>query len=342
MRFFLSPPVSPRNQQRLPKSGKLTKKESKIRQLCQLASQEKMCDNGFMQTKPQITEEKIEEINALIQKNPDWHRSRLSKELCLLWDWHGPNGQMKDISCRDMLRELDRIKKISLPPARNRSRQISGPETVIPMKHDTTPVNLKLGDIAPVSVEIVTSGDGLMEFKSYIGQYHYLGFDRSIGENMKYMFRGGNGRPLACMLFGSAAWACRPRDEYIGWGSELRKANLQFVTNNSRFLIFPWITVPHLASHALSLAARRIACDWREKYGHPLVLLETFVEQGRFKGTCYKAANWQFVGGTTGRGRNSVHSYAVLPKKDVYLYPLAADFRQTLTGLGREGATNGF
>ena len=147
---------------------------------------------------------------------------------------------------------------------------------------------------------------------------------------MKYLVFDKNDNPLACLLFGSAAWKCASRDEYIGWSSKVREANINLVTNNMRFLILPWVKVPHLASHILSQVARRITTDWEEKYGHPVYLLETFVEKERFRGTCYRAANWTRVGETTGRSRNDRYSTLKVPVKDIYLYPLRKRFREAL------------
>lgn len=145
---------------------------------------------------------------------------------------------------------------------------------------------------------------------------------------MKYLVRDRHGRDLACVLFGSAAWKTKPRDEFIGWSRETRARNLLWITNNTRFLILPWVRVPHLASHVLGRISRRIRTDWRAKYGHPVYLLETFVEQGRFLGTCYKAANWIFVGSTTGRSRQDRYNTLAVPVKDIYLYPLIPHFKE--------------
>jgi hypothetical protein len=169
-----------------------------------------------------------------------------------------------------------------------------------------------------------------MEFKSYVAQYHYLGYDRNIGENIKYFVRDRHGRIVACLAFGSAAWKCEGRDTFIGWSSDKRREKLRYMTNNSRYLILPWVKSPHLASHILSLVCRQISNDWLAKYGHPLYALETFVECERFKGTCYKAANWLHVGKTTGRGRDSKSMEALLPIKDVFVYPLNKNFRELL------------
>jgi len=277
-------------------------------------------------SRPLITTERIAEINRLIAENPDWHRTRLSQELCRLWDWCGENGQIKDVSCRDVLRTLDAAGKIKLPKRLRASRANGGADEIALMIHDNTPIDEHLSELTPLTLEVVTGKSNLMEFKSYVAQYHYLGYERNIGENLKYFVRDKHGRILACLAFGSAAWKCGSRDKFIGWDNESRKESLRYIVGNSRYLIFPWVKVPHLASHILSLVARRVSNDWILKYGHPLYMLETFVEYDRFKGTCYKAAGWIYVGKTTGRGRNSKSTDAVLPIKDVYVYPLKKDF----------------
>ena len=280
-----------------------------------------------------MTPERIEQINGLIAENPGWHRTKLSRELCRLWGWVGENGQVKDISCRDVLRTLDAAGKIKLPKRLRHGRSKGGADKVALMPHDTSPVERPLSELAPLAVEVVSDKPGLAEFKSYVEQYHYLGYDRNIGENMKYFVYDRYGRRLACLMFGSAAWSCRARDGFVGWRKNNRDAsNLRYITNNSRLLIFPWVKAPNLASHILSLVSRRISSDWTAKYGHPVYMLETFVQRDKFKGTCYKAANWIYVGETTGRGRNGKTNVKALPVKDVYLYPLHRRFREKLAG----------
>ena len=223
-----------------------------------------------MHTRPELTDGLPAQIQQTIKDNPEWGRSRISKHLCELWDWRMPNGQVKDISCRDMLRALDKAGKIQLPtpkqtPAVNARRKIARKE------HDTRIVYSRLEELRPLRIEIVEHGDKsdkLAEFKSLIDQYHYLGYDRTIGENMKYIIRGKDGNPLSCLLFGSAAWKCRDRDTFIGWGHKQRVSGLTMMTNNTRFLIMPYVNVRHLASHILALIARRISEDWEAKYGH--------------------------------------------------------------------------
>ena len=280
--------------------------------------------------RPEITDEKIEYIRRLIAENPDMGRTKLSVMLCEIWNWRGSNGKLKDMSCRDMLRALDKAGKIDLPASKSISRKAGTIMKIKHLAHDETPITGSLKDLRPLLVEIVSSKEDLVRFKSYIDQYHYLGFDRFIGERMAYMVYSRDGIALACLLFGSAAWSCRERDIYIGWGKEQRKHKLNFLTNNVRYLIFPWVNIPCLASHILSLIVRRISADWEKKYGHPVYLLETFCEIPRFRGICYRAANWIHVGCTTGRGRNGGHHNTILPVKDIYLYPLDANYRSKL------------
>ena len=282
-----------------------------------------------MLTRPRITEELLTQIRQVIADNPDWGRKRISIHLCELWDWRIPGGQVKDISCRDMLRALDKSGSIKLPAPLS-TIGLNPRHDIRHLEHDATSITCGLKHLRPITFEVVERGDGLAEFKSLIDQYHYLGYDRTVGENMKYIIRSNNGAVVACLMFGSAAWKCRDRDAYIGWNTEQRKSRLFMLTNNVRFLIVPWVRVPHLASHCLALAAHRLNTDWETKYGHPISLLETFVETGRFRGTCYQAANWIRVGRTTGRGRDDRQHERALPEKDIYLLPLTGKWRESL------------
>lgn len=290
-----------------------------------------------MMIKPQITQVEIELIQKLISSNPTWSRTRLSIELCQIWDWRHPDGHPKEISCRDLLRRLAAKSLIVLPPLRQQPVFKPGYKNPLQlMLHDTSEIYGDIRDMLPVRTEIIQEGTFHgQEFKSLIDQYHYLGFDRTVGENLKYLVYSRQGKLLACLLFGSAAWACAPRDRFIGWNAISRRNNLIYTTNNTRFLILPWVKVPHLASHILGLIVRRIAADWQKKYGHPLYLLETFVERDRFKGTCYKAANWIQVGETTGRSRNDRYNNLQVPIKEIYLHPLHKHFREALTDATR-------
>jgi hypothetical protein len=283
-------------------------------------------------TKPELTKDRINEIQALIADNPQMGRSEISRQICRMWEWQSPTGTLKDIACRDMLRALDKAGKIILPPPMGPIRKAGNKPTIKHLEHSMDPIEHPLAELLPIRLDTVNTGVALTEFKSHIDQFHYLGFDRTVGENMKYIVKDKFGTPLACLLFGSAAWSCADRDRFIGWDKEMRYANLMWMTNNMRFLIFPWVRVFNLASHILALVARQIPEDWKEKYGHGLVCLETFVEVGRFHGTCYKAANWICVGRTLGRGRDGGHHYAVMPEKEIYLYPLDKGYRKKLRG----------
>ena len=282
--------------------------------------------------KPQITQSEIELIQELIEKHPSWGRTRLSIELCNLWGWHHQDGCPKEIACRDLLRKLDFKGLIKLPQKiKNTGLKPKSKNHIQLILHDTTEVLANIKDILPVCIEVIKKPASKGHtFKSLIDQYHYLGFDMSVGENLKYMVYSAQGQLLACLLFGSSAWSCASRDAFIGWNAKSRRANLIYTTNNTRFLILHWVKVEHLASHILGLICKRIASDWQTKYGHELYLLETFVEKSRFRGTCYKAANWVCVGQTKGRSRNDRYNKLKVPIKDIYLYPLSKNFRDVL------------
>jgi hypothetical protein len=230
-----------------------------------------------------------------------------------------------------MLRDLEKSGVIELPPARTVGRATgTSADKVVLLAHCTDPIETSLHELMPLRIYIAESKQENAEFKSYIKQYHYLAWNRSVGENIRYFIESAGGAPLACLMYGSAAWKCRARDEYIGWDDAQRRAGLHLLTNNVRFLVYPWVHVPHLASCALAAISRRISCDWEAKYGHPLYMLETFVERDRFRGVCYSAANWRLVGATTGRGRDSKTKRATLPIKDVWLYNLCRDPKASL------------
>lgn len=274
------------------------------------------------------TNSDIELIQNLITDHPDWNRTRLSKELCRLWDWRNLIGQIKDMACRSFLLKLEQRGQITLP-VRQRPGSGAFRKKITEVGHQNDPIICELKNIAPVTFKPVNHSN-LKLFDYLLARYHYLGFRTTVGQNMKYMVFDKNGNPLSCLLFGSAAWKSAPRDDYIGWSRQAREVNLNLMTNNMRFLILPWVKVPHLASHILGQAIRRISLDWVEKYGHPVYLLETFVEKERFLGTCYRAGNWVLVGQTTGRSRNDRYSTMKVAVKDLYLYPLIKWFREVL------------
>jgi hypothetical protein len=235
------------------------------------------------------------------------------------------------MACRTLLLKLERVGHIRLPPrirpSSNGLRNRRAP--VAPLAY--APVRGPLRDLLPLSVGVVEPGsDDARLFNGLLAHEHYLGHRNTVGENLRYLARDRRGRLVACALFGSAAWKCADRDAFLGWDRPTRERNLQGLTNNTRFLIPAWVQVPHLASHVLGLIAWRIRADWQAKYGHSVHALETFVDRSRFKGTCYRAANWLRLGQTRGRTRNDRAHRIQAPVKDVYLYPLVNDFREAL------------
>ncbi len=279
----------------------------------------------------QIGEGDLDLIRGLLASNPDWNRTRLSRELCARWDWHNALGRPKDMAARTLLLKLERAGHIRLPARRTASPNARRNRQVAPVAPPDEPIRVPLSELRPLSMKVVAPGsDDARLFNGLLAHEHYLGHRNTVGENLRYLVRDRHDRPVACVLFGSAAWKCADRDAFLGWDRPTRERNLQRLTNNTRFLIPSWVEVPHLASHVLSLIARRIRADWQVKYGHPVHALETFVDRSRFKGTCYRAANWRRLGQTRGRTRNDRHKCIHVPIKDVYLYPLVADFRREL------------
>jgi len=273
----------------------------------------------------------IELIRTLIADQPARGRTPLSQELCRRWDWRNARGELKDMACRTLLLKLERAGYIQLPPRQRPSSNALRNRRAPAAPVVSEPIRTTLRNVRPLRVDIVAPGsEDARVFNGLLTHEHYLGHRNTVGENIRYLVRDPHGRPVACVLFGSAAWKCADRDAFLGWDRPTRERNLQRLTNNTRFLIPTWVQVPHLASHVLGLIARRIRVDWQAKYGHPVHALETFVERSRFKGTCYRAANWLRLGETRGRTRNDRHTRIHMPVKDVYLYPLVKDFREAL------------
>lgn len=273
----------------------------------------------------------IDFITQLIADNPTWSRRKLSIELAQAWDWRNAKGDLKDMASRTMMLKLHERGHIQLPLRRqtptNRMTQCQRQSVL----HDTTPMEASLAALRPLKVVVAMPRSEHEElYTCLLATYHYLSYTSSVGENMKYLILDNQDRPVACLLFGSSAWSAGGRDAHIGWDQETRQRNLNFTTNNTRFLIFPWVQVKCLASHILSLVARRLSDDWQNRYAHPIYCLETFVERDRFRGTCYQAANWQCVGQTQGRSRNDRDRKLSVAVKDIYLYPLRRDYRRKL------------
>jgi hypothetical protein len=269
-------------------------------------------------------------IKQLIAENPDDSRRALSKKVCLSWNWVQKNGVLRDMVCRSFMLELHRAGLIQLPAKKQDAiNNLALRKQPAPVTIDHTPVNGTLSTLGPIQFAQVRyqPDEGLCN--SLIEHYHYLGYVQPVGEHLKYLITAG-GRPVACLTFSSAPRHIGCRDRFIGWTKEVRLKNLHLLAYNSRFLILPWVEVRYLASHLLSRVVRRIAGDWQALYHHPVHFLETFVDTERYAGTCYYAANWQFLGKTTGRGKNSNSHRPNRSIKDVLGYPLSKDFRQKL------------
>jgi len=273
----------------------------------------------------------LEQIRTLQAENPSWFRTRLSRKLCELWEWRNEAGQLKDMACRTLLLKLEARGFIVLPPRQAASSNAWRNHCPVEMAHDATVLQAPLATLRPLRVQAVPSGSAQAKlFQFLLHRYHYLGHRNCVGENLKYLACDRGGRPLACVLFGSAAWKCQARDAFIGWNAAQRQRHLRLLTNNTRLLVLPWVRVPDFASHLLSRIAGRLSQDWQAKYGHPIHLLESFVQADRFLGRCYRAAGWIALGSTTGRGRNAPGPAPQGPVKEIYIRALKPDWARRL------------
>lgn len=278
----------------------------------------------------QIRETDVVFLRDLIASNPQLSRRALSAKVCQAWNWVQPNGQPRDMVCRSLMLVLHRAGHIQLPAPRIKAinnailhRRVAQLEFC-----DTTPIQGSLAGLGSLEIRLVRRSEGESLFNYLLNQYHYLGFSRPVGEHLKYLvFRGD--RPIACMAWNSGPLKLNLRDQFVGARRDAYAHNLHLIAYNSRYLIVPWVRVPHLASHLLGRIARRISADWRELYHHPVHLLESFVDTERFKGACYRAANWQCIGRSGGRGTKS-KTGAVASIKELWVYPVSKDFRKNL------------
>lgn len=284
-----------------------------------------------------VTTADVAFIDNLIASRPGASRMALSKELCKAWNWVQHNGTLRDMVCRGLMLALHRSGHITLPPAK---REIPNPLVLrrhrrpAPVTVPDEPLRVRLDEIGPVEIRQVrrrTPEEALV--RSLIEQHHYLGYVQPVGEQLKYLVLGG-GRLLGCFCWSSPQLYLGPRDEHIGWSTVARKANLHLVAYQSRFLILPWVHVPHLASHLLGRMSRQLSADWQRVYAHPIHYVTTFVDPSRYRGTCYRAANWTYLGMTAGRGNNAPTRTPTRPPKQVFAYTLAKDFRQRLCSIG--------
>lgn len=277
-----------------------------------------------------IRQAEVDWLRDLIAANPQSSRRSLSAKVCQAWNWVQPNGQLRDMVCRSLMLVLHRAGHIQLPPARIqavnnaiRHRRVAQREFC-----DTTPIQGALAGVGSVQIRLVRRSEGESLFNSLLQQYHYLGFSRPVGEHLKYLVFAGD-RPIACLAWNNGPLKLTLRDQFVGAPRQAYAHNLHRIAYNSRYLIAPWVKVPHLGSHLLGRIARRISADWQELYHHPIHLLESFVDVERFKGTCYRAANWTCLGRSEGRGTKSKagHQTSI---KELWAYPLSPDFRERL------------
>ena len=278
----------------------------------------------------EVDEDDVAFIRELIATRSELSRRALSQELCRAWDWRQENGYLRDMVCRGLMLALHRAGHIELPPVRRvNPNPLATRRRRARVEIDTTPVAAQLADLRPLTFEQVrrTGDEALVD--GLIEEHHYLGYTQPVGEHLKYLVTSG-GRPVACFALSSAPRHLGPRDRFIGWSKEARKRNIRFLAYNTRFLVLPWVRVPHLASHLLGRMARQVSSDWEALYGHPILYLESFITPSRHAGTCYRAANWHFLGLTTGRGKDDQTMKPNRPKKEVLGYPLTRRFREIL------------
>lgn len=277
-----------------------------------------------------ISEEDVAFIRELIARYPDDSRRSLSRRLCEAWNWVQANGHPRDMVCRSLMLELERAGFIELPP-----KKCSPPNPLTvrrkpdPPLIDRNPIEGPLSRLPCPVILQVRRGPLEQLFGSLIERHHYLGYCQPVGEHLKYLITMDD-RPVACFSWSSAPRHIGCRDRFIGWSPGARRNNIHLIAYNSRFLLLPWVCIPHLASHLLGKMARTVSRDWQEVYGHPIYFLETFVDTERFQGTCYRASNWMCLGQTTGRGKNDLTHKANRSIKNVWGYPLHKNFREIL------------
>jgi len=278
-----------------------------------------------------ISEAEIAFLRQFIAEHPKLSRCALSRHVCEAWQWKQANGALREIVCRGLMLALERAGHIELPPirfkVRNHLAERARPEPVVP---DNRPVNEPLSELGKLEFQQVRRTPQEALFNSLIEQYHYLGYEQPVGEHLKYLV-SARGQVIACLAWSSAPRHLACRDRFIGWNADARKRNLHLLAYNTRFLILPWVQVPHLASHVLGRMAKLVPRDWQQLYAHPVCWLETFIDPTRFKGTCYRAANWLLLGRTTGRGHNARTKKATQPVKELFGLPLTARFRHLLS-----------
>lgn len=278
-----------------------------------------------------LTADEVEFIQELIAANPGLSRRRLSTQLCQAWNWVQANGQLRTMVCRGLMLTLHRAGFIELPPARPNVRNplAERPKPAPVLNLSWGPLPATVGELGSLEIRQVRRTPDEKLFGSLMEAHHYLAYTQPVGEHLKHLVYV-RGTPIACLAWSSAPRHLAPRDRFIGWSKEQRRAGIGGVAYNSRFLILPWAKVPHLASHLLARVAPVVSADWQKLYHHPIHLLETFIDPERFRGSCYRAANWIYLGQSTGRGKADLTHRANRSLKELWVYPLTKDFRQQL------------
>ncbi len=274
-----------------------------------------------------FTPKELERIRSLIKHNPKFNRTRLSVEVCQMFQWFKPDGKVKDMSCRVAMLRMNKDGLIRLPPSTRTKKPVKKIEFT-PATDPQNPVVCSVDQLPQLHLQMVTKTTSAL-WNEYIERYHYLGHTTLPGAQLRYFITTGE-QVVALTGFGAAAWQTAPRDQFIGWNHDQRKTNLNLITNNARFLILPWIRSKNLASKILSLMARHLPDDWETRYNIRPVLLESFVQKDRFAGACYKAANWINIGETKGRGKLGEAGKISVPIKDIWVLPLNKKFRLLL------------
>lgn len=275
------------------------------------------------------SKEDVERIRTLIASSPMALRAELARQVCEVFEWRRPNGQLKLMSCRLAMLRMYRDGLLELPPARSVYR-VAGKTFTSTASDPQSATETTLKALDDLRIELVARGRPLALWNEFIGRYHYLGYGSMPGAQLRYFIMAGD-RVLGAMGFGGAAWKVAPRDGFIGWTAEQRQSRLHLIVNQTRFLILPWVRCQNLATKSLALVARRLPDDWVVRYGYRPVLMETFVDVTKFRGTCYKAGNWTQVGLTQGRSRMDRHHAKDKPVKSIWVLPLQRNFRAALT-----------
>lgn len=285
----------------------------------------------------EFTQKELDEIIETIKLFNNLSRTELALTICDHLEWYTPNGKYKEKSAYRLLLKLEAEGKLQLPEKRDKNKIHGkiGKVKITPRTDLKEELNGTVSDFYPIKLSLIKNKSERLLWNEYVERYHVLGFKRPFGARQRYFIIGmANGKKeiLGCLLFSAAAWALEERDKWIGWEERHRSLYLNGIVNNSRFLIFPWVKIKNLASKALSLAAKRVRSDWKDRYNYEPVLLETFVDKEKYDGTCYKAANWIYLGDTKGRGRQDRNNENLSSPKLIYMYPLVRNFRSYLRG----------